>query len=103
MRQIHPSELEEWLLPYEGLAAYLHVEVTPGAFVRNVRASIEQAYVAGSGPYRVALRLKEHGWIRVEGLTHCEKDAEERLLLAGHDDLGRLTSALQLSLKPFPA
>lgn len=103
MQPINPSELESLLRPFEGRTAYLHVEVTPGAFVRNVLAQVEKTHVAGAGPYRVALKLAEHGWVRVEGLTHRARDEQERLLLAGHDDKGRLTTALQLSRTPFPA
>jgi hypothetical protein len=42
-----------------------------------------------------------HGWVYAEGVTHWEKDEKNRLLLAGHDEKGRLAVALQLSLTPF--
>ncbi|HZG85612.1 DUF1806 family protein [Paenibacillus sp.] len=102
MQPIEIERLETVLQAYEGRTPYIHVEVTPGAFVRNVTAAIEQAYVRGSGPYRVALRLKGDGWIRAEGLTHMAEEPG-RLLLAGHDELGRLTCGLQLSTERFEA
>lgn len=43
----------------------------------------------------------DHGWVYAEGITHWEVDDKERLLLAGHDNQGRLAVALELSLTPF--
>ncbi|MBD2869966.1 DUF1806 family protein [Paenibacillus arenilitoris] len=103
MRPIRLEEITALLSPYEGRSPFMHIEVTPGAFVRNVQATVVQAYVRGAGPFRVALRLADDGWTRVEGLTHLTVDEEGRLLMAGHDDKGRLTCALQLSLERFPA
>jgi len=102
MRPIEIERLETLLQEYEGRFPYIHVEVTPGAFVRNARVQVAKAYARGSGPYRVALRLEDDGWIRAEGLTHMA-DEPGRLLLAGHDELGRLTCALQLSTERFEA
>lgn len=42
------------------------------------------------------------GWIYAQGLTDFEVDAKGRLLLAGHDEEGRLAVSLQLSRTPFP-
>lgn len=103
MQHIQMEELKLHLRSYEGKQVYVHVEVTPGAFVRNVKVHIAQTYANGNGPYRVALRLEDDGWIRVEGLTHLTIDAEGRLIVAGHDEKGRLTAALELSIEPFPA
>lgn len=103
MQPIIASELESNLRQYEGHTVYLHVEVTPGAFVRNMKTLILKSYAAGTGPFRVALKLPDHGWVRVEGLTHGLMDEKERLILAGHDDNGRLTAALEISREPFPA
>jgi len=103
LRQIQLEELIDCLRRYEGGTSFVHVEATPGAFVRNAAVAIEQAFAAGEGPYRVGLRLADDGWIRVEGLTHLTIDEEGRLLLAGHDDKGRLTTALELSRERFPA
>ncbi|HZG56081.1 DUF1806 family protein [Paenibacillus sp.] len=103
MRKIVNDALEESLRQYEGRKAFVHMEVTPGGFVRNAEVSVLRTYVAGSGTFRVALRLANDGWIRVEGLTHMALDERGSLLLAGHDEKGRLTSALQLGFGPFPA
>lgn len=87
---------------------YIHLETTngvytkktSGAYIRNGRIRYSIGRVKGNGPYRVGLKL-DHGWVYAEGLTDWEKDDEGRLLLAGHDEDGKLAVALQLSRKPF--
>lgn len=109
MQPIDPEALRRQLHAFAGEPVYLHLETTRGAytkntygaFARNVVVCYDQAGVASTGPYRVGLRLAE-GWVFAEGLTHWELDGEGRLLLAGHDDEGRLTVALELSRRPFP-
>jgi hypothetical protein len=101
MKPIDPNVLIRHLSGFAGGSAFAHVEVTPGGFARNIVIQIEETHVHGSGPYRVALRLKQNGWIRVEGLTHMTVDEKGRLLLAGHDSEGKLTSGLELSREAF--
>lgn len=103
MKAINKKIVEDALLSFSGTSPYIHCEVTPGGFVRNVRVEVLQTFIAGDGPYRAALKLANDGWIRVEELTDYEIDEQGRLLLAGHDDTGRLTTALQLSKDPFDA
>lgn len=93
---------------------YLHLETTNGsysvlrgerkisvgAFIRNTVVRFERGMITGEGPYRVGLKM-EHGWVYAEGLTDWEPVEEGRLLLAGHDEEGRLAVALQLSPTPF--
>ncbi|MDA8441817.1 MAG: YojF family protein [Peptococcaceae bacterium] len=93
---------------------YLHLETTNGAYaahfqeskmvvgayIRNGRVCFSRGVIAGDGPYRVGLKL-EIGWVYAEGLTDFEVDSAGRLLLAGHDDQGRLAVALELSESPF--
>jgi len=74
--------------------------MTVGAFMRNARISFERGTIAGTNPYRIGLKM-EHGWVYAEGITHWLKDEKGRLLLSGHDNLGRLAVALQLSKEPF--
>jgi hypothetical protein len=101
MEMIDPTRLAERLRTFTG-AAYIHAEVTPGGFTRNIAVRIEETFVHGDGPYRVTLRLPDRGWIRIEGLTHAVlEDEAGRLLIAGHDETGRLTTALELSREPF--
>ncbi|MEX2355957.1 MAG: DUF1806 family protein [Thermaerobacterales bacterium] len=108
MEPIQWSAVQDSLNAFSGAAAYLHLETTRGAytkstfgaFARNVPIQFSRAHLAGEGPYRVGLKL-DQGWIYAEGLTHWELDACGRLLLAGHDEEGRLTVALQLSRSAF--
>ena len=93
---------------------YLHLETTngayavhsqqsnmsAGAYIRNGRISFSRGIITGDGPYRVGLKL-ELGWVYAEGLTDFEMTPEGQLLLAGHDEEGRLAVALELSISPF--
>lgn len=101
MQPIDKNIVEKALQTYQGQTVFIHTEVNPGCFIRNAAVQMEQAYIAGNHPYRVALRIDHGGWIRVEGLTDFEIDSQNRLLLAGHDDRGRIISNLELSLTPF--
>jgi len=74
--------------------------MTVGAYIRNGRICFGRGIITGDGPYRVGLKM-ELGWVYAEGLTDFEIDQEGRLLLAGHDQDGRLAVALELSLFPF--
>lgn len=74
--------------------------MTVGAFIRNTVIRFERGKITGMNPYRIGLKM-EHGWVYAEGITHWEKDEQNRLLLAGHDEKGRLAVALQLSATPF--
>ena len=66
---------------------YLHVETTNGAYanhfdervltqvpLRNIQVTYEHAQLKGGekDPYRVGLKLREGGWVYVQGLTHYE-------------------------------
>ncbi|RBW71124.1 DUF1806 family protein [Bacillus taeanensis] len=101
MRPIHKESVQKELNKYVGKNSYIHVEVIPGGFVRNANITLLKAFIAEDESYRIALKIEHNGWIRVEGITDYEVDHEGRLLLAGHDPLGRLMSALQLSSVPF--
>jgi hypothetical protein len=117
MQPFHADDVQAALQKYVGHDVYLHLETTNGAYaaegnagpkqmavcayIRNGLICFRRAAVAGYGPYRVGLQM-ESGWIYAEGLTDWEIDDEGRLLLAGHDDRGRLAIALELSFTPFP-
>jgi hypothetical protein len=93
---------------------YLHLETTNGAyathrgssktnvgaFIKNGKINYQHGKITGEGPYRAGLKL-EIGWVYAEGLTHWEVDDQERLLLAGHDDNGKLAVAFQIGKEPF--
>jgi hypothetical protein len=93
---------------------YLCLEMTTGAyashtdssrftastFISNGMIRASQASIAGSGPYRIGLKTQS-GWVYSEGLTHWEEQETERLIVAGHNDEGKLVVGLQLSKEPF--
>jgi len=101
MEPIVKKKVEEALQAFHGCRTYVHAEVIPGGFVRNAAVDVRQAHIAGDGPYRIAVQFDHDGWIRMENLTHFEIDGKRRLLLAGHDDQGRLSTVLELSFAPF--
>ncbi|TVY04179.1 DUF1806 family protein [Cohnella terricola] len=102
MIPIIKPDAEAKLSEFTGAEAYIHSEATSYVFVRNFKVRVTEAFVAGEGPYRVALRFDGHGWLRMEAITHYEMDEHGRLLLAGYDDSGRMNVALHLGKEPFP-
>ena len=114
MNPIDKSTVQTALDVFLNREVYLHLETTNGvyaahlqegnmavsAYIRNGLIRYERGSITGTGPYRVGLKL-ELGWVYADGLTDFEVDQEGRLLLAGHDEEGRLAVALELSLYPF--
>ncbi|HEX3015945.1 MAG TPA: YojF family protein [Desulfobacteria bacterium] len=114
MKPIDKSTVQEMLTGFLNRQVYLHLETTNGAYaahsgegkmavgayIRNGRICFEHGIISGEGPYRVGLKLAL-GWVYAEGLTDFELDQAGRLLLAGHDEQGRLAVALEISLEPF--
>ena len=102
MNPINKDLVEAELQSFAGEEVYIHSEATSYVFVRNFKVKVTEAYIAGEGPYRAALRFEGQGWLRSEALTHYEVDNNGRLLLAGYDDRGRMHVALHLAKEPFP-
>ena len=114
MNSIDKSIVQLALDSFLNREVYLHLEttngayaahrqesnMTVGAYIRNGRIRFERGIITGDGPYRVGLKM-QLGWVYAEGLTDFEIDQVGRLLLAGHDQEGRLAVALELSLSPF--
>lgn len=116
MGPIDAPAVDAALKSYVDQTVFLHLETTNGAYaavnpeqnggmavcayIRNVPVRFHRAGLTGTGPYRAGLQM-EGGWIYAEGLTDWEVDDQGRLLLAGHDDQGRLAVALELSRTPF--
>lgn len=114
MKPIKIEEVQEELNRYTNQDVYLHLETTNGAYaatspekrpavgayIRNGLIRFSKGTVAGLGPYRIGLKL-EFGWVYAEGLTDWEVDDQGRLLIAGHDESGKLAVTLELSHKPF--
>ncbi len=114
MNPIDKSIVQSALDSFLNLNVYLHLEttngayavhrkesnMTVGAYIRNSLIRFSRGTIMGNGPYRVGLKM-ELGWVYAEGLTDFEIDPDGRLLLAGHDQEGRLAVALELSLSPF--
>ena len=114
MGPIVKSSVQQALDRFLNREVYLHLETTNGAYaahrqeskmmvgayLRNGVISFKRGTITGEGPYRVGLKL-DNGWVYAEGLTDFDTEQEKQLLLAGHDQEGRLAVALELSLDPF--
>lgn len=114
MQPIDRDLVQQQLNDLVGKDAFLHLETTTGsytalepggrqpvvAFVRNTQISFTRATINGNGFFRVGLKMP-NGWVYANGLTHHELNERNELLLAGIDDEGNLTVALQLALQPF--
>lgn len=115
MKPIEVEKVRDLLTKYKNKDVYVHLETTNGAYashfgnkgvnvgayIRNAKVKFIESDIKGDiGAYRVGLKL-ESGWIYAEGLSDFELTETDQLLLAGHDQDGRLTVALQVSEKPF--
>ncbi len=115
MERIEVQKVQKWLDMLKDQSVYLHLETTNGAYashfdnkginvgayIRNAKVRYTQAKIIGDGTsFRVGLKM-ELGWIYAEGLTHWTIHENDQLLLAGHDQEGRLAVALQISERPF--
>lgn len=114
MQPIQPQNIQTRINQLANQDLYIHLEVTSGAyanhrdsnkhpgsaFITNAVIQFKQGAISGSGPYRVGLKT-EQGWIYAEGLTHVDEEEQDRLILAGHDNQGKLVVALQLSREMF--
>lgn len=114
MELIEQKSAQDAINQFANQDVYIHLETTngayashndqsffsAGAFIRNALVRYELGKITGNGPFRVGLKINL-GWIYAEGLTHFELDEEGRLLLAGHDNNGKLAVALEISSKPF--
>ncbi|MDF2684020.1 MAG: hypothetical protein K0R47_5210 [Brevibacillus sp.] len=114
MQLINQSEVQRRIDNLKDQDLYIHLEMTTGAyaahfdsskhpaatFITNAIIRFSHGSISESGPYRVGLKM-EHGWVYSEGLTHYEESEPERLIMAGHDNQGKLIVSLQLSRQPF--
>jgi len=114
LQPIDVCEVQAALNRFANQDVYIHLETTngayashhnegffsAGAYIRNGLIRFHRGKITGNRPYRVGLKL-DFGWVYAEGLTDWEMTEKGQLLLAGHDNEGRLAVALQLSHEPF--
>lgn len=114
MQLIQPEDIQLRINRLADQDIFVHLELTNGAyahhldttrhpasaFISNAAIRYTQGSISGTGPYRVGLKTAQ-GWLYAEGLTHIDEQEKERLILAGHDSLGKLVVALQLSREMF--
>lgn len=113
VKPIEPKQLQVVLDQFKNQDVYIHLETTNGAyashfnqmqnvgaFIRNAQIRFSIGKVTGDGPYRIGLKM-EQGWVYGEGLTDWEINDQNQLLIAGHNQEGKLAIAFQLSKDPF--
>lgn len=114
METVDVKRVQEVINGLANQDVYVHLETTngayathndqsffsAGAFIRNALVRYEIGKITGDGPFRVGLKINL-GWIYAEGITHFEIDEQNRLLMAGHDQNGKLAVALEISTTPF--
>lgn len=114
MKPIQKEVVQDYLNEYKDKPVYVHLETTNGAYashfgnkgvnvgayIRNAKITYSNAVIQGEDSFRVGLNTAL-GWVYAEGLTSFEWFEERALLLAGHDQEGRLMVALQISETPF--
>jgi len=115
MKPIQIENVQASLESFMNKPVYVHLETTNGAYaghfndkahnvgayIRNANVTFQQAKIVGAGSaYRVGLKT-EIGWVYAEGLTDWTTESDTDLLMAGHDDEGRLMVSLEISEKPF--
>ena len=114
---INAEEVQQLLTSFENKPVYLHVETTNGAyanhfdqrvfnagtFLRNIQVTYEHAQLKGGDkdPFRVGLKLRDGGWVYVQGLTHYEINNNNEFLIAGFNYEGQLAATIEISEKPF--
>ncbi|PTE56932.1 DUF1806 domain-containing protein [Staphylococcus epidermidis] len=117
LEPIKEQEVLDLLTSYSNQPVYLHVETTNGAyanhfdqrvfnagtFLRNIVVTFEHAQLKGGDkdPYRVGLKLKNGGWVYVQGLTHYEVNENNEFLIAGFNYEGQLAATIEISKQPF--
>lgn len=114
MKPIEKDVVQNYLERFKDKQVYVHLETTNGAYashfgnkgvnvgayIRNAKLTYTNAVIQGNTSFRVGLKT-ELGWVYAEGLTDYELYKETNLLLAGHDEDGRVMVALQISETPF--
>lgn len=104
LRPIDAVELTQAVRRFSGHHVYLHLEVTPGCFLRNLHADLEEVVLRCDGAtYRIALRCSDNGWVVLEGLTHMVIADGAPLLLGTLEGEDRLTRVIQISKEAFAA
>jgi len=91
------TKLQQWV----GEKIYIHIEINPGGYFRNGKATLERVHVKGNSSYRIYLELdQQDAIIHVDDLTHMSLD-DDLVIVTGYDDHQRLARTLEIGVKPF--
>ncbi|WP_157801009.1 DUF1806 family protein [Bacillus solitudinis] len=102
MEKLSPDLLLKKLQQWVGTNIYIHIEVNPGGYFRNGKASLQRAHVKGEHGFRVFLELDDQkSIIHVDQLTHMDI-ADDLVIVTGYDEHDRLARTLEISSQPFP-
>lgn len=92
------QKLQQWV----GKSIYIHIEISPGGYFRNGKASLQAVHVKGQQSFRVFLELDERrSIIQIDDVTHMSI-ADELVTVTGYDAHDRLARTLEISMQSFP-
>jgi hypothetical protein len=91
-------KVKRWI----GKDVFIHIEINPGGYFRNGKASLHNVHIKGTNPYRIFLELdQQEAVIHVDDVTHMKME-EELVIVTGYDPYDRLARTLEISSRPFP-
>ncbi len=91
----------EALQQFIGKSAYLHMEVNPGAYLRNSKVRISDVHVLGDNPFRIYLQLDDgQALLQMDNVTHM-LITQEMVITTGYDEYGRLARTIEVAMTPF--
>lgn len=101
MELLQKEVVLEALQQFIGKHAYMHVEVNPGAYLRNSKVQISSVYVLGDNPYRIFLQFDGgQALLQMDNVTHMLV-TQDIVIATGYDEYGRLARTIEISLTPF--
>ncbi|WP_067718909.1 DUF1806 family protein [Ferroacidibacillus organovorans] len=87
--------------PMCGTPVFLHMEVNPGAYIRNAMVTLERYHVRGQGVYRIYLQFADQqGILHMDDVTEARVE-DGRVLFVGYDEMERIARTLVISSQPL--
>ncbi|KRW92574.1 hypothetical protein SD51_03675 [Alicyclobacillus tengchongensis] len=91
------EEARNRLLSMVGETVYVHLEVNPEAYIRNVPCKLKDVAVMGDHAYRVHLVLTDpDGLLSISGVTDFVDDGDA-IVITGFDTQSRIRQTLTVS------
>ncbi|MFB5190303.1 DUF1806 family protein [Alicyclobacillus fastidiosus] len=93
------DEAKAWLAQYVGQTVYLHMEVNPQGYIRNVPVLLKLAHIHGDGAYRVYLEWEQpNGIVQLNDVTDFYEE-NGVFIFTAYDNQSRIAHSLEVSPK----